>query len=449
MRTTSKFFTVFLLFFGMGFGLRAQCPNTGQPTIMIEEVCTQTSGVVTLAIDVQSWGNVHAWDLGFCFNLPPGVTFLGVNNLVSGQIYTATSNGFTLDFGTPSNCEGFPFLRGSTIAEATFQFSGKALPGTCFDLSLCGFGNSSSSRAYKCFDGPVPYISSYTVNGCDGGACLGSGSGFANISGTVRLTNGDPMPNCKVRNSVNSTEVFTDAAGNYAFVNLPVGCASQVEIYVSKPDSPDDITVEDRDLVVDLILNGTPLTCQQMMAADVAYNGNITGLDASFLGNFINWGGSGPNIGFTGEWLFYPSYITLTCNPSGLSYTQPPLSATVNVGPFPISGVDFTGIKLGDVNLNATNKTSPEKTLSSVLEPEISPNPFFETTILQFELPEASEVQLKVYDLSGKVLLVREMDLISGEQSIELDARDWPAGMLMYDLKVGEQRHTGRLVHTR
>ena len=71
------------------------------------------------------------------------------------------------------------------------------------------------------------------------------------------------------------------------------------------------------------------------------------------------------------------------------------------------------------------------------------PNPFKESTLISFRLPEAAPVTLTVFDLSGRVLLVRKADFEAGYQEMTVLRSEIPAatGVLMY--RVDTPNHTG------
>ena len=75
------------------------------------------------------------------------------------------------------------------------------------------------------------------------------------------------------------------------------------------------------------------------------------------------------------------------------------------------------------------------------------PNPFEGTATITYELPKASHVVLKVFDLLGRELAVL-VDGVqgAGPQLVRLNASMWPNGVYLYRLEAGNQVATGRLV---
>ncbi len=62
-----------------------------------------------------------------------------------------------------------------------------------------------------------------------------------------------------------------------------------------------------------------------------------------------------------------------------------------------------------------------------------SPNPFTRSTRIGFVLPEAGRVQLRVFDLQGRVLAIRDAGLFAaGERAATLDASGFRPGLYLY-----------------
>lgn len=84
-----------------------------------------------------------------------------------------------------------------------------------------------------------------------------------------------------------------------------------------------------------------------------------------------------------------------------------------------------------------------------------SPNPFIGRARIAFSLVEAARVELRVYDLSGR--LVRRLQgarLEAGEQAFDWDGRTdagdaAPAGIYFVRLDAGARRVVGKIVKAR
>ena len=75
------------------------------------------------------------------------------------------------------------------------------------------------------------------------------------------------------------------------------------------------------------------------------------------------------------------------------------------------------------------------------------PNPFKGTTTVSFEMPEAATATLSVYDVTGKVVTVRNINAIKGLNS-EVFTKDQlgVSGVLYYTLVSGDFTATKKMI---
>ena len=100
----------------------------------------------------------------------------------------------------------------------------------------------------------------------------------------------------------------------------------------------------------------------------------------------------------------------------------------------------------GIVNLNVQFLGSEEVSETAKLF-QNSPNPVDDQTIIRFDLPVATDVQLSVRDINGRLLLDRTIPATAGRNAIELDRKDLgAAGVLTYTLSAGEFTATKKMV---
>ncbi|MBK8982767.1 MAG: T9SS type A sorting domain-containing protein [Ignavibacteria bacterium] len=75
------------------------------------------------------------------------------------------------------------------------------------------------------------------------------------------------------------------------------------------------------------------------------------------------------------------------------------------------------------------------------------PNPFNPSTKIEFDLPEAADVEITVYDFLGrKVKDLVSQNLQAGKYRTEFDARDYSSGIYFYTYTAGKYRETGRMI---
>ena len=75
------------------------------------------------------------------------------------------------------------------------------------------------------------------------------------------------------------------------------------------------------------------------------------------------------------------------------------------------------------------------------------PNPFNPTTEIQFQVPEASYVQIKVYDILGKVVatLVDEK-MSTGVYNVTWSAGSLASGVYIYTMQAGSYVNSKKLL---
>lgn len=75
------------------------------------------------------------------------------------------------------------------------------------------------------------------------------------------------------------------------------------------------------------------------------------------------------------------------------------------------------------------------------------PNPFNKQTIISFDLPETSFVNLKICDLLGNEIKTLLNDNIEkGNTKIEFDASDLTTGIYFYKIQAGSQTAMGKMI---
>jgi hypothetical protein len=69
------------------------------------------------------------------------------------------------------------------------------------------------------------------------------------------------------------------------------------------------------------------------------------------------------------------------------------------------------------------------------------PNPFNPTTRIMFDIPAKSSVELRVYDLAGRLVNIVYTGLIeSGKYTVDFDASNISSGVYIYELKALRER---------
>jgi hypothetical protein len=107
----------------------------------------------------------------------------------------------------------------------------------------------------------------------------------------------------------------------------------------------------------------------------------------------------------------------------------------IKIAPEVISNYSLSG----DLSASVANPSS------FILHP-CSPNPFNPTTTISYELPAASEVSLKVYDTSGRLVTT----LINGfrqagSHEVTFEGSHLPSGIYLYRIQAGAWSATGKM----
>lgn len=75
------------------------------------------------------------------------------------------------------------------------------------------------------------------------------------------------------------------------------------------------------------------------------------------------------------------------------------------------------------------------------------PNPFNPSTAIQFGLPEASRVQIAVYDVTGKRFgLLTDQNYAAGYHTVNFDASQLASGIYIYQMRAGERVFTKKMM---
>lgn len=105
----------------------------------------------------------------------------------------------------------------------------------------------------------------------------------------------------------------------------------------------------------------------------------------------------------------------------------------------------------GDVSFRVNGAqaiTDDEKNLPSDFEVSQNyPNPFNPSTTISFYIPRASNVQLSVFDVTGRVVQSISMGMVSaGQHQVTINGSDLPSGIYFYRLTAGTYQATKRMV---
>jgi|GEM_PF-3678895 len=103
------------------------------------------------------------------------------------------------------------------------------------------------------------------------------------------------------------------------------------------------------------------------------------------------------------------------------------------------------------VTASSSGKTSQKEAtqmLSTKLKANAAPNPFEETTTIEYTLDKPSTVFIDVYDVTGKKVaqLLEGEEQREGNQTIEFEATDLPDGLYFCQINTGDEQQTLRIL---
>ncbi|MBS1492209.1 MAG: T9SS type A sorting domain-containing protein [Bacteroidetes bacterium] len=92
-------------------------------------------------------------------------------------------------------------------------------------------------------------------------------------------------------------------------------------------------------------------------------------------------------------------------------------------------------------------KQDTSKERESYYKAKNFPNPFNPTTTISFTLPEATNVELTVYDRLGReVVRLLDTSLGAGTHTAEFNAKDYPSGIYFYRIKTTERTEVRKMI---
>ena len=75
------------------------------------------------------------------------------------------------------------------------------------------------------------------------------------------------------------------------------------------------------------------------------------------------------------------------------------------------------------------------------------PNPYKGNTLIGYDLPKASNVTLTIFDITGKVVYLREHESVKGYNTISVNSKELPSvGVMYYRLDAREYTATKKMI---
>jgi len=108
---------------------------------------------------------------------------------------------------------------------------------------------------------------------------------------------------------------------------------------------------------------------------------------------------------------------------------------------------DSLGVSFSDFSIISSVNVESPNILPSELNLTAYPNPFNSSTTISFSLPKSGNVELKVYDIQGRVVntLMNGWQNV-GEQRVRFDGKALQSGVYVYRLIDGNQKSVGKMM---
>ncbi|MEX0844373.1 MAG: T9SS type A sorting domain-containing protein, partial [Balneolaceae bacterium] len=89
--------------------------------------------------------------------------------------------------------------------------------------------------------------------------------------------------------------------------------------------------------------------------------------------------------------------------------------------------------------IDATSNETPDEIPAKFALNQNYPNPFNPTTKISYDLPEASDVMIKIYDITGReVAELINTRQSAGTHNIEWNAKQFATGVYLYRITAGD-----------
>ncbi len=118
---------------------------------------------------------------------------------------------------------------------------------------------------------------------------------------------------------------------------------------------------------------------------------------------------------------------------------------------FSISSMDYASDRVKQILIRSSGWESHKSTINNSIPTRLFladnyPNPFNPETAIRYQLPEAGEVTLKIYDILGREVatLVNE-EKPAGSHTVSFNASHLPSGVYLYEINAGEFRSVKKM----
>jgi hypothetical protein len=154
------------------------------------------------------------------------------------------------------------------------------------------------------------------------------------------------------------------------------------------------------------------------------------------LDNFSSWSG-----------LVLPTNIDLTIGqmlPNNSNYNFRGVLDEIRIYNYGLSVEEIRDLASGSTGLTDRNGQTVSKTITLT---QNYPNPFNSLTVIEFSIPEKSQVTLKVYDINGRhISTILNEELLQGTYKVDWNAENLASGIYFYQIDSGKYSITKKMI---
>ena len=242
----------------------------------------------------------------------------------------------------------------------------------------------------------------------------------------------DFCPENIVSNSCNGVEYTMPSAFDNCLVPAPM-LISGLESGAVFPEGVTEVLYRFEDQSGNHVLCSFTVTVENNLALVVD---NVTNANDNQTNGSIDVSISGGTSPYTYSWTSNGQMVSIS---EDLTDVPP--------GDYELEVVDATGCIIASEIITVDNMVNNENVLATALENfiQVNPNPTSGMIFIDVNLPEQSNVQLNIYDITGRSLMTVPTQNIS-QRLLELDLSKFTSGVYILKIKVDDDLLAKRLI---
>lgn len=244
-------------------------------------------------------------------------------------------------------------------------------------------------------------------------------------------------------------ETITNSEGNYALANIPMNQKVKIRTKVYGDVDESKVNTDDGILLFEHLTGTTKLQDPfKLLAADIDRDGDVDFDDVEFLVDYLS-----DDIEKlpAGDWIFADA-ATVFADASA-PWLDVPDSYEIFVDK-ENHQLNFVAIQIGDIGEVDAESRSGLEDLRRAIENEveeakvkIQPNPFNDEVSLNIKSPDVGVAKFTLYNLDGRVILSRDLNVFKGNNDIKLDLGEMSySGTMIYSVQAEFVDFRGKVI---